>query len=97
MVCQFLNLLSAGGGVLAGQVGLARCLTFLKLLKALECDFEAVLVGELSRVVHDINPEKGDDRHLGGWVLACGSNKSKRAALARLRFVRSWPVKEVRR
>ncbi len=39
--------------------------TLLEGLQALECDFEDILVGEPSGVVHNINPEEGYDRHLG--------------------------------
>jgi hypothetical protein len=55
-------------GLRRANVGQLPLKVFLELLEALECDFEAVLVGEAGGVVHDIDPEEGDDRHLGGWV-----------------------------
>lgn len=38
--------------------------TILQLLEALEGNFELVLVGELCGIVHHLNPEKRDDRHI---------------------------------
>jgi len=49
--------------------------TFLQGLQALECDLELVLVGELGGVVHDIDPEKRNDRHLEGVVGVLVSNQ----------------------
>lgn len=48
--------------------------TLLEMLKAFKGDFEEVLVGELGGVVHDIDPEKRDDRHLGGGGVAAWAN-----------------------
>ena len=48
-----------------------RTRTFLQGFQTLECNFELVLVGELGGVVHDIDPEKRNDRHVGD-VLGLG-------------------------
>lgn len=37
--------------------------TLLQLLETFECDLELVLVGELGRVVQDVDVQKRDDRH----------------------------------
>jgi hypothetical protein len=54
--------------------------TLLQWLQALKGDLKFVFVGELCGVVHHIDPEKRDDRHLGGGVamplcVACTVNK----------------------
>lgn len=44
---------------------MGRIRTFAQGLEALEGDFELVLVGELGRVVDDIDAEKRNDGHDG--------------------------------
>jgi hypothetical protein len=41
----------------------------LERLQTLESNLKLVLVGKLGGVVDHIDPEKGDDRHLGGVVM----------------------------
>lgn len=60
----------------ASETGLGRSLCFaeagsrtlLELLKALECDFELVLVGQSGLIVLEDDAEEGNDRHVEGWA-----------------------------
>jgi hypothetical protein len=43
--------------------------TFLQGFQTLKCDLELVFVSELGGVVHDIDPEKRNDRHAEECVV----------------------------
>lgn len=52
---------------------------FLELLEAFKCDFKKILIGELGGVVHNIDPEKRNNRHLDGGVGSNGKSASNDA------------------